>query len=92
MHLINLATHETESKRILKKVFECITKSTLCIVTFMKKKTTYSKLYPTFNKHFSPMCGSCHFDRALNDEFSVKFLLFVLIIFSAGIKIRSEIR
>ena len=34
--------------------------------------------------------GSCHFDRALNDEFSVEFLMFFWIILSADIKIRSE--
>ena len=33
------------------------------------------------------MFGSCHLDRASNDEFSIK--LFVLI-FSADLKIRSE--
>ena len=37
-----------------------------------------------------PMYGTCHFDRASNDEFSVEFLMFVLIIFSADIEIRSE--
>ena len=36
------------------------------------------------------MSGSCHFDRASNDKFSVEFLMFVLIIFSDDIKIRSE--
>ena len=34
------------------------------------------------------MCESCHFDRALHDDFSVKFWMFVLIFFSAHIKIR----
>ena len=28
------------------------------------------------------MCGSCHFNRASNDEFSIKFWMFVLIFFS----------
>ena len=32
------------------------------------------------------MCGSCHFDRASNDEFSVKFWMFVLIFFQPTFK------
>ena len=36
------------------------------------------------------MWGSCHFDRASNDKFSVEYWMFVLIFSSAGIKIRSE--
>ena len=27
------------------------------------------------------MSGSCHFDRASNDEFSVKFRIFVIVLF-----------
>ena len=36
------------------------------------------------------MCGSCHFKRAANREFSIAFWMFVLILFSADIEIRSE--
>ena len=32
-------------------------------------------------KNFLIMSGSCHFDRVSNDEFSVKFGLFVIILF-----------
>ena len=36
------------------------------------------------------MYGSCHFDKPSNDEFSVKFWMFVFFVFSADIKIRSK--
>ena len=39
---------------------------------------------------FILMCGSCHFDKASHDEFSVEFLMFVLIFFQPTLKIRSE--
>ena len=45
---------------------------------------------PKMFKLDSPVCGSCHFDRASNEEFSVKFWMSVLILFSARIEIRSE--
>ena len=40
-------------------------------------------------ENFGLRCGSCQFDKASNDEFRVKFWMFVLIFFSADIKIRS---
>ena len=36
------------------------------------------------------MCVSCHLNRASNDKSRVKFWMFVLIFFSANIKIRSK--
>ena len=47
----------------------------------------FSTLAPTYRIILTLMCGSCHFDRSLNDEFSVECLF---LIFSANMKIGSE--
>ena len=54
------------------------------------KKVLLTKLLLWYKKDFGQndnevldklRCGSCHFDRASNDEFSVEFWIFVIVAF-----------
>ena len=65
-----------------KDAYEC----SVCAKPFLNKYTLECHII----ENHKLRCGSCHFNRASNDESSVEFCMFVLIFFPADIIIRFE--